>query len=55
MYTKIIPLGRSSIILNVNMSVIDTIICTKREVTAVKFKFVALDNSADSISLIAVI
>ena len=53
-YTEIVALGKSSITINVDMNVIDTITCEERDVTTAQFKFVAVDDSGNSIPLLAV-
>jgi len=53
-YTQIVALGKSSITIDVNMNVIDTITCEEIGVTSAQFKFVSVDDSGNSIPLLAV-
>ena len=53
-YTEIVALGKSSITIDVDMNVIDNITCEERDVTTAQFKFVSVDDSGNSIPLLAV-
>jgi len=54
-YTEIVALGNSSITIDVDLNVIDNITCEEIDVTTAQFKFVAVDDSGNSIPLTAVI
>ncbi len=54
-YTEIVALGRSSITINVDMSVVDHITVEEKDVTTAQFKFVAIDEDGNSIPLGAVL
>ncbi len=54
-YTEIVALGKSSITIDVDVNVIDNITGEERDVTTAQFKFVAVDDSGNSIPLMAVL
>lgn len=53
-YTEIVELGRTSLTIDVDVRVIDNITNEEKDVTTAQFKFVAVDDSGDSIPLLAV-
>ena len=54
-YTEIVALGKSSVTIDVDMHIVDHITAEEKEVTSAQFKFVAIDDSGNSIPLLAVL